>query len=339
MTPQTPGSGRHICSSRSLALKSTTGRFYLVLFLTLANRVIAAQEPVRPFPTPIASAVQAVNRVPEIERPPAASDVLSYWYGSLYRTPFVLQPGTARPADIPRNSLEFSHHQFWALGSNFADVMLNQSSSAEPASGGGTGATEAYVTLRSNIGLNEVTGTRAFARGPIRNLSLELGTNLETKNSSFAPAERTIYIGPNIQFAVPRGYVNVGFHMRKEWNHEGVLGKSENYDPDFNIEPTWMLPFTIGKLRLAYGGFADYNSQKGKDSFGNPTAPEFLIRNSVGLDVGALVGRARVVDLNGGFWYWHNEYGKPSSDPGAEQMTPIVGLSFHLDGVRAIHRK
>lgn len=206
-------------------------------------------------------------------------------------------------------------------------------SKAEPASGGGRGATEAYVTLRSNIGLNQSTGTRAFQKGPISNIAIETGANLETKNSSFAPSERTIYFGPNLQIAVPRGYFNVGVHMRKEWNHEGVLGKSEDYDPDLNIEPTWMLPFTIGKVHVAYTGFADYNIQKGKDSFGSKTVGEFLLRNVVTLDVGALLfGRARLVNLDGGFWYWRNEYGKPSSDLGAEQMTPIFGLAFHLDG-------
>jgi hypothetical protein len=175
--------------------------------------------------------------------------------------------------------------------------------------------------------------------GPLRDVAIEVGANLETKNSSFAPAERTIYFGPNLQFAVPRGYFNVGLHLRKEWNHEGVLGKAENYDPDFNIEPTWMLPFTIGKMHLAYSGFAEYNTQKGTDSFGTRSAAEFLLRNVMTADVGGLLfGRSQLVELNGGFWYWHNEYGKPSFEPGTEQMTPIIGLSFHLDGGRASHR-
>jgi hypothetical protein len=248
----------------------------------------------------------------------------------------VLEPGSGKAADIERNAIEYSHLGFWALGSNFADVMVSKSSMAEPASGGGSGATEVYAILRSSIGLNEATGTRTFRRGPMRNLSIELGANLETKNSSFAPAEKTIYFGPNLQFAVPRGYLNVGLHLRKEWNHEGVLGKSEDYDPDFNIEPTWMFPFAIGPLHLAYSGFADYNTPKGNDSFGNPTVGEFLVRKAVTVDIGAvLFKRAQLLDLSGGFWYWHNEYGKPSSNPGAEQMTPMIGLAVHLDGGRA----
>ena len=288
---------------------------------------------------PAAMSIQPVTAVPpESPHRPSGSDVFAYWYGPSYRTPFVLEPNSGNAADIARNAIEYSHLGFWALGSNFADVMVSQSSMVEPASGGGSGATEVYAILRSNVGLNEATGTSAFRRGPMRNLSIELGANLETKNSSFAPAEKTIYFGPKLLFAVPRGYLNVGLHLRKEWNHEGVLGKSENYAPDFNIEPTWMFPFSIGSVRLAYTGFADYNTQKGNDSFGNATVGEFLVRNAVTVDIGAvLFKRAHFLDLNGGFWYWHNEYGKPSSNPGAEQMTPMIGLAVHLDGGRANH--
>ena len=280
--------------------------------------------------------VQRTEAVAEEAKGLHGSDVVAYWFGSSYRTPFVLKPGTGQAANIQRNSLEYTHLGFWGMGSNFADVMVNQSNMAEPASGGGVGATEVYVTLRSDVGLNEVMHSSAFRFGPVRDVGVEAGANLETKNSSFAPAERTVYIGPKLRFAMPRGYFNLGLHLRKEWNHEGVLGKAENYDPDFNFEPTWMVPFAIGKMHFAYSGFADYNTRKGKDSFGSATAPEFLIRSAVSVDVGAaLLHRAQLVDVSGGLWYWHNEYGKPSSDPGAAQATPFVGLAIHLDGGRA----
>jgi hypothetical protein len=271
---------------------------------------------------------------------PPNTDTVSYWYGSNYRTPFVLKPGTFEAANIPRNSIEYKHVDFWQMGSNFADVTLAKSSMAEPSTGGGNGAVEAYAIFRSTFGLNQITGTRAFQFGPVRNVALEVGANLETKNSSFAPSERTIYFGPNVEFAVPRGYFNLGLHLRKEWNHEGVLGLSEDYDPDFNIEPTWMFPFTLGKAHLAYSGFAEYNTAKGTDSFGTPSVPEFLFRSAVSVDLGSLMfKRAQLVELNGGLWYWHNEYGKPASEPGAKQATPIIGLTFHLDGGRSLDGK
>jgi nucleoside-specific outer membrane channel protein Tsx len=227
---------------------------------------------------------------------------------------------------------------FWSKGSNFADLTLSKSNMSEPASGGGAGAIEAYFTWRSNIGLNEVTHSNAYRRGPLRDVAVELGTNLEVKNSAYSPAEKTIYFGPNLQFAVPKGYLNVGFHLRKEWNHEAVLGKTDDYAPDFNIEPNWMVPFAIGKVHLSYRGFMDYNTQKGRDSFGSNTVDEFLIQNHVSVDIGALLlHKPELLEVNGGFWYWKNEYGKASSNPGVEQMTPMFGLALHLDKSRAHH--
>ena len=259
--------------------------------------------------------------------------VLAYWYGANYHTPFVVDETTGKTADIARNSVEFMHSAQWGLLSNFTDVTVSQSSMAEPAASGGTGATEIYAILRPGVSLNAATRSSAFRAGPMRDVVFETGANLETKNSSYAPAERTLYIGPKVVFAVPRGFVNVGLHYRKEWNHEGVLGKGENYDANLNVEPAWLLPFAVGKAHLAYSGFAEYNTAKGRDSFGTETKPEFLLRSSISVDVGSLMlGRSQMMEVSGGFWYWHNEYGKPASDPGATQMTPIAGLMFHLDG-------
>ena len=313
---------------------------WILSVVSMTGQAIHAQGAVQTSSNASAVApVQPNETVSDESRGTHGSDVVAYWYGSSYHTPFVLKPGTGQAADIARHSLEYTHLGFWSMGSNFADVMVNQSNLAEQAASGGVGATEVYATLRSDVRLNAVTHSNMFRFGPVRDVAVELGANLEAKNSSFAPAERTIYFGPKLQFVLPRGYFNLGLHLRKEWNHEGVLGKAENYSPDFNVEPAWLLPFAIGKLRLAYSGFADYNTCKGKDSFGSPTAPEFLIRSSVSADVGAvLFHRSQLMEVGAGLWYWHNEYGKPASDPGATQSAPFIGLAFHLDGGRAARR-
>jgi hypothetical protein len=310
----------------------------LPLILSTSSPLLAAEESIttssqaRDIPSG-----QAPGVTPQALAPHRSSDVLTYWYGPAYHTPFVVNPATGKAADIARNSIEYMHAGTVGILSTFADVTMSQSNMAEPAANGGTGATELYAILRPGVSLNALTGSAIFRKVALRDITFEVGANLESKNSSYAPGERTLYIGPRLDFALPRGFFNVGLHARKEWNHEGVLGRSEDYDPDFNIEPTWMIPFALGKVRLAYSGFADYNTAKGKDSFGNETVGEFLVRNSLAIDIGApLFHRDQLLELHGGFWYWHNEYGKPSSDPGAEQMTPIVGLAFHLDGGRTV---
>src|SRR5215472_84554 len=125
-------------------------------FFLMAGISMRAQEVVQPATD--RSGITCVERsgLPQEQKGHRGSDVVSYWYGSAYHTPFVLKPGTFQTADIRRNSLEYTHLGFWSLGSNFADLMVNQSDSAEPASNGGTGATEVYAILRSDLGLNEM---------------------------------------------------------------------------------------------------------------------------------------------------------------------------------------
>lgn len=310
-----------------------------LLFLLLALFSAAAQESVSTIPD--APSALATGPVAPAQRPTVlahSSYAVSYWYGSNYRTPFVLDPTTHKAANIARNTIEFTHVSSAGMLNNFANVSVAMSNLAEPASAGGSGATEIYAILREGIGLNELMRSSALKKGALRNIALELGANLETKNSSFAPAERTLYVGPKFVFAVPQGYFNVGIHFRQEWNHEGVLGKAEDYTPDFNIEPTWMLPFKVGNAQFTFSGVAEYNSPKGVDSFGSPTVSEYLARGVLAVDLGSLLmHKPQLVDLNAGIWGWHNEYSKPSSDPGAKQLTPLIGITLHLDGGRPRH--
>ena len=272
-------------------------------------------------------------------RLPPAKNFIEYWYGSDYRTPFVVNPNSGSAADIPRNTVEYKHLDFWSLGSNFADLTVNQSGMAEPAASGGAGATEVYATLRSSIGLHRIADSRQFSHGPLRDIDAEAGADLETKNSAMAPAQRTIFVGPKLEWRLPQGSsLGVGLHLRKEWNYNGILGKAVEFNPGFNIEPAWNLPFRVGKLQMAEIGFADFNTPKGRDGNGVQTVSEFLVRNFVSIDAGDFVfHRTELVKLNAGLWYWHNEYGEPSSAPGTGQLVPIFGLAVSLDGGQA-HR-
>ena len=96
--------------------------------------------------------------------------------------------------------------------------------------------------------------------------------------------------------------MNVGLQLRKEWNHNGDLGMKESYDVNFNVSPVWHFPFTLGGARLAFDGFADYNTAKGQDVAGHDTKPEFITRPQLKLDVSRIVGqKAGVLELGVGF--------------------------------------
>jgi nucleoside-specific outer membrane channel protein Tsx len=189
-----------------------------------------------------------------------------------------------------------------------------------------------YSVFRFGAGINRIAGRRVVAVGPLRDIDIQLGVNLEAKNSDYAPNERTLYLGTNLQFGVGKGFVNLGLHLRKEWNHNGNLRVNESYDVDFNVEPVWHIPFRIGGARLAFDGFADYNTPKGKDAAGRDTHAEFITRPLLKLDISRLVGReSHVLEVGVGLDYWHNMFGKDADKvPGADQLTPVFLLAVHL---------
>ena len=246
-----------------VVVESTGFCLSLLLFATFP-RLTAQESVTTSSQTGDVTSGQAHDGSPRVQPQQHSSDVLTYWYGPTYHTPFVVNPATGKAEDIARNSIEYTHAGAIGILSSFADVTMNQSDMAEPAANGGTGATELYAILRPGVSLNALTGLAIFRKGALRDITFEVGANLESKNSSYAPGERTLYIGPRLDFALPRGFFNVGLHARKEWNHEGVLGRSEDYDPDFNVEPTWMIPFALGKMHLAYSGLRITTLQREK---------------------------------------------------------------------------
>jgi hypothetical protein len=269
---------------------------------------------------------------PPFKPPTFADDTLMYVFGPKYRNPFITTPSQPDGADISRNNIELKHIDAWKYGHNLVEIIIKKSSEVEPAAGGGTGALGLYSIFRSGVGINRVAGKPVVAIGPLRDVDIQVGMNLETKSSDYAPQERTLYFGPNFQFRVGGGFLNVGLHLRKEWNHNGSLGVNESYDVDFNVEPVWHIPFRIGGARLAFDGYADYNTPKGKDAAGHDTRAEFIARPLLKLDISPLVGRqAHVLELGVGFEYWHNMFGKDADRvPGADQLTPVFSLAVHL---------
>jgi hypothetical protein len=265
------------------------------------------------------------------------NNAVAYIFGPDHRTPFVATAFQPRGADIARSTLEFAHVDAWRYGHNLADISVRQSNAVEPAAAGGSGATEFYAIFRSGISTNRVAGRPVIRFGALRDIDIQAGADLQTKNSSFAPNERTLYLGPRFLFIVADGFINVGLHLRKEWNHNGFLERSENYDTDFNIEPTWSFPFRIGRARFVFDGFADFNTAKGKDASGQPTRAELLVRPQLKFDLGNALGRpARRVEVGVGVERWHNMFGKAgSSVPGANQATVILSLVVHWGGRRA----
>jgi hypothetical protein len=265
------------------------------------------------------------------------NDALAYVFGPDYRAPFIASAAQPGGADIARSAVEFGHVDAWKYGHNLIEISLRKSAAVEPAAGGASGATEFYSIFRSGIGINRITGSPIIRLGPLRDIDLQAGADLQTKNTAFAPAERTLYLGPRFLFILGDGFVNVGVHARKEWNHNGILGRSEDYAVGLDVEPAWSFPFHIGHTSFVFDGFADYNSPKGKDATGAATRTEFLLRSQLKIDLGTALGlRPGTLQFGVGFERWHNLFGKDAGVvPGADQTTPVLSLIVHWGGRRA----
>ena len=304
-----------------------------LLSVAIAPRAAAgnAQEPRADGEPPAEAAAREATK-PSFKPPSFADSTFMYVVGPAYRNPFIATPSQPHGADIERHAIEFKHVDAWRYGHNAIDIVIKKSSDVEPAAGGGTGALGLYSIFRSGVGINRVAGRPLVAVGPLRDIDVQVGLNLETKSSDYAPQERSVFVGPNLQFRFGPGFVNLALQFRKEWNHNGNLGKNESYDPNFNIEPVWHFPFRLGRAELAFDGFADYNTAKGTDAAGRQTLAEFITRPLLKLDVSPIVGqRTRVLEVAIGFEYWHNMFGKNADTvPGARQLTLVFGVAAHL---------
>ena len=250
---------------------------------------------------------------------------IGYRYGTQFTEP-------ANPRDVEKHVLQFTHVSGYTLGQNFLNLDVLQSDSADPASGGDSGATEAYLTYRHQLHLGKLTA-EPVAFGPVKDVALTGGFDLNTKNTAFAPRKRLLVVGPTLKFNVPKGFADLSLFYAHEWNHCGASFCDVNeieFDPYYQINLAWGLPFEAGTMPLKLQGFYNYNGEKGEDYQGNDTDPEQLMRTSLMLDVGQLAwGEANQLWAGVGYEYWRNKFGNHGKD-GVDTDAPTFQLEWHL---------
>jgi nucleoside-specific outer membrane channel protein Tsx len=146
-----------------------------------------------------------------------------------------------------------------------------------------------------------------------------------------------LVFGPTLKFALPAGFLDASVLYAREWNHCGldVCGKPGNhtdllFDPFFQFNLTWGVPFMAGPLPLKFQGFYTYSSEKGDDYQNRPTGAEQLMRTSLMLDVGQLGwGEKNVLWIGPGYEYWRNKFGNEKG-PGTDVDALSINLEWHL---------
>jgi hypothetical protein len=251
-----------------------------------------------------------------------------------------------------KNVLSFTHFDVWAYGTNFFNVdWLKANSMQTPTSDGGAPYTEIYGFFRSTFGFNEIFNTKAFSMGPLTNVSLMVGADLNTDNTTLASAKRSIEAGIQFSFATPyKGFLNLTPTIYKEWQHDGfavLFGGGTNpsgnvsFNTTWGFEYLWVQPLAFQPLPLTFKAFGTVHGAKGcgEPCNGLGTAAQGLRRKvewyaqeNLELDVGKLAGyRPGMYSAWVGYRYWVNKFGIDPTNfgnfTGTTESTWLVGAT------------
>jgi nucleoside-specific outer membrane channel protein Tsx len=259
--------------------------------------------------------------------------------------------------------LNFTHFDVWAYGTNFFTVdWLKATNGKAPPFGTpaapcdafdppGTercaGFTEIYGLFRSTLGLNQLTGTKMFAAGPLTNIELVVGSDLNTDNTTLGSAKRSIQGGLQFDFATPyKGFFNVGVFAYKEWQNDGFAALFAGTDGKVDFDTTWAVEMLyvqplgfIPSIPLTYKALVVIHGDKGCGEVCGPIGPglvrttEYLTQQTLALDLGQLAwNQPGKLSVWAAYRYWKNKFGIDPNQPGfnfgfTTESTWITGLT------------
>jgi hypothetical protein len=270
---------------------------------------------------------------------PASADgftdaFVGYRGGTDYREP-------TDPDAIAKTILQFSYLHANQLGTSFFNLDILSSNGTDPANNGKTatpcsctgGAQELYAVFRHEFSLSGLTQHK-FAFGPVRDVGINAGFNYNSKQDNFTARVQQWMVGPEFSFKVP-GHFDVSLMYRIEHNHSAfclpdfATGCGVQFKPTFYVESSFATPLKLA-IPAKFQGFVTYNTAKGLDGSGNPTAPEILLESALMWDVGSLAGKRNSVYLGVGYQFWRNKFGALPTVTGSQASPLQLEAEFHL---------
>lgn len=223
------------------------------------------------------------------------------------------------PAPIQRRVYGFVHLSGDKLGVNLIDGQILESDGVDPAAGNGHGAQAFAGLLRRTLSLSSVSG-RGVRLGPVKDVSLALRIERDTKNTAVARSKRATALGLAFDLQMPAGWAVVNLYAYSEKTYNSVAAREVRFDTTPMLHTAWSVPFTLGRP-VSFDGDFTVIAPKGKDGLGNGTKTEIRFHGEllteVGQDTGLLVGV--------GYERWRNKYGANASvTPGARQNTALL---------------
>lgn len=165
------------------------------------------------------------------------------------------QPGVS--GNVEEVAGNISYANAWTYGSNFVSLDIENFSNRDPANSV-TGhftnnSLEFYGVFRTVLSGNKIFGDDTFHFGPIRDIGLELGGDIDTQDDQFASYKRLLIAGPQFSINLPRGFLNVTVGVSREWNTDAFLpnGNSTSYNATYELEAAWAYPFNVGPVPIS----------------------------------------------------------------------------------------
>ena len=245
---------------------------------------------------------------------------------------FVSNPGGERGSrNVNKIIVNVGHFDVWDYGSNFFNVDFLFSDANEPANNSRGGSTEVYGVYRGQFSPDKIFGLNTKF-GPFSAINFEIGGDAETENTAFAPDKRLLVAGPNFHMAIPAGFLDIGVHVSKEWNNNGITGTPVDFHPTPEFEVVWLYPLGFTNLPLDFRGFANFVLPKGKDGFGSETVYEILARPQLQLDLGKMLyNKSHKPDVYLAVELWQNKFGNDHTKvSGSQEVAPTIGVEYHF---------
>jgi hypothetical protein len=259
---------------------------------------------------------------------------------------FVANPGGEEGSrNVGKTIVNFGHFDVYDYGTNFFNVDALFSNANEPANNSAGGSTEFYAVYRAQLSPDKIFGLNTKI-GPFTAINFEIGGDFESENTEFAPDKKLFVAGPNFNIGLPAGFLNIGVHVSKEWNNNGIChdngnsctfsggtGGPINFHATPEFEFVWLYSLKgLTGLPLDFKGFMNIVLPKGKNGFGAETVTEVLAVPSLSLDIGALIfQKPHKLDLVLSLELWENKFGNDHSKvSGSEEVAPMLGIEYHF---------
>jgi nucleoside-specific outer membrane channel protein Tsx len=258
-----------------------------------------------------AAALAAVVALPSAARAQFATTNLQVLQGWYFYDPSV-------SSDVKGGSMStitLNHFDAWKYGDNFAFVDLMQGEFRDGAN------SHLYSELHPRLFLNRLLGTQGKVLGIFRDAGLAGEFNVGYGFQAWLG-------GLGADFALPfPGTISLNVYYRYTALQLPAF-HVRDYNHTWQVSPSWVLPFSLGKVPMLFTGFVDIDgvkAGKGLKGYELMAQPELLV------DVLGLAGGPKNTLLVGIEWYLH--YHSANEDLGAPSnliSAPQAMLQWNL---------